>query len=438
MLKKRVEKDVNLLLHLLLCICGACAAVQEAISQTHASIAKPAVEDSALQTTKKTGLQFSGYLQPQFQVVQQKGAAGFGGGNFSEQSASRFTLRRARIKANYKLAAKQMKLPVFDLVLQIDATERGVATKDVFLQIAMPAFAQLSFTAGKMPVPYGYEVNRSSSVRETPERGRMSQILLPSERDLGIKASYAVKATNNNRHITFDLGVYNGAGASALSDFDSYKDVMGRVHVTSLLVCGSITVDAGISGLYGGWMQQSRYVYRTQNTTTGLKLVVDSVAANQGARAPRRYVGADVQLTGAAFFGNTQLRAEYWMGTQPGTATSTVSPRQLAETPTYIRNFSGGFLYLVQKIFLTGWELVAKYDWYDPNTLAAGRQIEPQNFSEPDVRFATIGIGIARHFSEQFKMMAYYDWVKNEATELPGYLIDKKDNLFTLRMQLQF
>src|SRR5918993_1117534 len=51
-------------------------------------------------------LHFSGYMQPQFQVIQQKGAASFAGGNFSEFTDNRFMLRRARVKMDYFLPSK--------------------------------------------------------------------------------------------------------------------------------------------------------------------------------------------------------------------------------------------------------------------------------------------------------------------------------------------
>ena len=45
-------------------------------------------------------------------------------------------------------------------------------------------------SAGFFARPYGFEVNLSSRIRETPERGRMSQILMPGERDLGVMISF--------------------------------------------------------------------------------------------------------------------------------------------------------------------------------------------------------------------------------------------------------
>ena len=44
-------------------------------------------------------IQFSGYIQPQFQVADTEGAKSYNGGDFSPFSKSRFMLRRARIKA---------------------------------------------------------------------------------------------------------------------------------------------------------------------------------------------------------------------------------------------------------------------------------------------------------------------------------------------------
>src|SRR5678815_6035714 len=48
-------------------------------------------------------LQFSGYIQPQFQLADTEGAKSYNGGDFSTFSKSRFMLRRARIKLDYLL-----------------------------------------------------------------------------------------------------------------------------------------------------------------------------------------------------------------------------------------------------------------------------------------------------------------------------------------------
>src|SRR5215203_6580910 len=83
-------------------------------------------------------LNFSGYIQPQFQVAQSKGEASYEGGNFSEFSNSRFMLRRARLKLDYVLPAKDHDFPKALFTFQVDATERGVFARDVFLRVFEP------------------------------------------------------------------------------------------------------------------------------------------------------------------------------------------------------------------------------------------------------------------------------------------------------------
>lgn len=139
-------------------------------------------------------LSFSGYIQPQFQAAGQKGAASYAGGNFSEFSSSRFMLRRARLKMDYVLPSRDKISPKALFTFQFDATERGVFVRDMFLRLYEPKKERFSLTMGLVARPFGYEVNLSSAYRETPERGRMSQILMPTERDLGAMLSYEPSA----------------------------------------------------------------------------------------------------------------------------------------------------------------------------------------------------------------------------------------------------
>ena len=125
-------------------------------------------------------LHFSGYIQPQYQVAQTKGIASYSGGNFAEQSDNRFMLRRARLKVDYVLDSKKSNVPAALFTFQFEATERDVNVRDMFVRLFEPGRQNFSLSAGLFSRPFGYEVNLSSSYRETPERGRMSQILMPS------------------------------------------------------------------------------------------------------------------------------------------------------------------------------------------------------------------------------------------------------------------
>ena len=383
-------------------------------------------------------LHFSGYIQPQFQVAQAKGAESFEGGNFADSASNRFQLRRARLRVDYLLPVKGTNRPLALFAFQFDITERGAFARDVFLRLFEPKGQALSLTMGLFARPFGYEVNLSSASRESPERGRVSQILMPAERDLGVMVSYESKNGDKQKPLVkLDAGVFNGPGLSSTTDFDSYKDIIARFSLKPYQF-GPFHVSAGLSFLHGGWSQATKYKYETHAINNTKLFVVDSSLSNLGARAPRHYYGADAQVLLNHGWGKTEIRGEYWTGTQPGTIHTSVNPGSLPTEPTYIRKFNGAFFYFIQSIVNRQWEFVAKYDWYDPNTGVKQTEINSGQFTNADVKYATLGFGFTHYFNDNLKALAYYNMVRNEKTALTGYQQDRKDNIFTFRMQLRF
>jgi hypothetical protein len=383
-------------------------------------------------------LSISGYMQPQFQVAQSKGTPAYGGGDFSEFSNNRFMLRRARLKFDYILPSKERDLPKALFTFQIDATERGVFVRDMFVRVYEPRHQNFSILTGLVARPFGFEVNLSSSYRETPERGRMSQILMPTERDLGVMLMYESQKPDRRSPLKLDIGLFNGQGLSGTTDFDGYKDLISRLTLKPLDLSETIFISGGLSFLNGGWRQATKYKYEMSEQNGNKFFAVDSSIFNTGDKAPRRYYGADVQIGYKHAWGKTEIRGEYWKGKQSGTESSTTNPGTLPLAPIYIRNFDGAFIYFLQNIINQKWELMAKYDCYDPNTKAQKKEIGATNLSSADIKFSTFGFGITRYFSENLKLLAYYDVVRNENTLLPGFTSDIKDNIFTLRMQVRF
>ncbi|MDP9229635.1 MAG: porin, partial [Bacteroidota bacterium] len=274
-------------------------------------------------------LRISGYMQPQFQVAQADGAQSYEGGNFAQFSRSRFMLRRARVKIDYLLMSKE-KFPKALFTFQIDATERGVIVRDMFIRLYETKKNNFSMTAGFFARPFGYEVNLGSSYRESPERGRMSQILMPGERDLGVMFSFEPQAKKHKLyHLKLDAGFFNGQGASGTTDFDSHKDFISRLTIKPYTF-EKAEISGGLSFLRGGWKNGTKYVYTSGTASNGDKLfTVDSSLYNLGRSSPRHYYGADVQVKIKHGWGETEWRAEYWFGTQPGTANSTANPGSL-------------------------------------------------------------------------------------------------------------
>jgi phosphate-selective porin len=81
-----------------------------------------------------------------------------------------------------------------------------------------------------------------------------------------------------------------------------------------------------------------------------------------------------------------------------------------------------------------------KYDFYDPNIRAKGTEIGSlaTNFNATDIRYDTFGVGYLWYMNENFRLMLWYDRVKNEKTQLNNYTSDIKDDVLTCRVQYRF
>lgn len=393
--------------------------------------------------TRMDNIRISGYIQPQFQVTQTKGAKNFSGGDFSANSNNRFMLRRARVRFDYVYFPKNLKGPSLQFVFQFDATERSVNVRDVWGRFFENKFQLFSLTGGLFARPFSYELNLSSGDRESPERGRMSQILMKTERDLGAMISFEPRnKTSKLKFLKMDLGLFNGPGLSSTTDYDSHKDLIGRIVIKPQLLSKKISLGAAASVLYGGLSQNTKYVYRTGNVAGIKTFIVDSSLGNVGKIAPRYYYGADAQLKIKNKIGFTELRAEFITGTQTASAASSETPGA-AFTGTegyYVRKFNGAYFYFLQHLGSTRHQIGIKYDWYDPNIEVSKDDIGKNGSSEnaANIKYSTLGFGYIWHITENAKLVLWYDRIFNEKTQLTGYTSDVKDDVFTCRLQFRF
>jgi len=398
---------------------------------------------------KYDALRFSGYIQPQFQYIGSKGAKSFSGGDFPAAVNNRFMLRRGRIRLDYE-RYDDNGMPMVAFAFQFDGSERGVFIRDFYGRVFEGKWNVLSLSAGMFARPFGYEVNMASADRESPERGRMSQILMKTERDLGAMITFEPRRKDHPlRHFRIDAGLFNGQGLSGPSDFDSHKDLIARISVKPYtLNAKGWRISGGISCLYGGMQQFTRYIYRSGTLVDGKSgFNVDSTLSNDGKIAPRHYYGADVQLRiPNGNKGQTEFRAEYIRGTQTATAATSETPGTIpadatgARLPLYVRKFDGAYFYFLQNLGSPQHQLGLKYDWYDPNSDISGHQIgqAATNTTEADLRFDTFGAGYLYYINEHLKITLWYDLVRNESTDLKGYTTDAKDDVFTCRLQFRF
>lgn len=386
-------------------------------------------------------LRFSGYIQPQYQVAQTEGAPSFNGGDFAPAADNRFMLRRGRLRLDYTRLNEQGDPSVF-FAFQFDGTERGVFIRDFFGRFFENKWKFFHITTGMFPRPFGYELNLSSSDRESPERGRMSQILMRTERDLGVMASFEPRQNQQNwLGLEADIGVFNGQGLTAPGEFDSYKDVVAHLQLKSVpIVPNRVSLSVGVSLLHGGIKHYSPIYYKME----GQGFRKDSSASIVGQKSPRRYYGVDAQLkiknrkTGML----TEGRIEYIGGLQSSTRLTSETPGSLFAPngdilPIYVRPFLGAYVYVLQHIFTPRHQLGFKYDFYDPNTAVEKQQIG-DGFTGADVRFDTYSFGYNYYINENVRLLLWYDVVRNESTALKGFTSDLQDNVFTVRLQYRF
>jgi hypothetical protein len=417
--------------------------------------------ESAVKTLQK--FKVSGYIQTQYQY----GEAAADGNNFKlakginnyENSVingkdlsgfSRFGIRRGRFKLTYEEG-------IASGVVQIDVTDKGiddngrnvVMFKDIYLNVKDPWYGTNALKAGIFDRPFGHEIAYSSSRRESPERARIIQSLFPDERDLGAMLTLQPAKTSTWNFLKLEAGLFAGNGIKP--QVDSHMDFIG--HLSASKTFGSdMSISGGISVYLGGVRQMDSTLYVMKDK----KFEPDSKSGdNIGKFAKRQYIGLDIQFSAMTDAGLTQVRGEYIFGEHPGNANGAYNYKLtgLQSGPVYMRKISGGYVILVQDLGQSPFSVVAKYDWYNPNTGVSGNDIgaSGSGTKASDITMNNVGLGLLWRINSALKLTAYYDIVSNETTEnLPdnpdgitkiadlGYAKNKKDNVFTLRLQYKF
>ena len=200
---------------------------------------------------KLNKIKISGYIQAQWESY----------GKDLEKSngySSNFYIRRARVKFTYEA------LDGVKFVLQPDFSTGSLSLKDAYAVVNIPKLKNVTFWAGQFNRP-NYEVEYSSSQRETFERSRVIRAIYPGEREIGLKLEY----TGVSFPLKAQLMVMNGnfTGTQA-KDVDSKKDIMGRVVYSVKFPGSGIGIDFGANGYLGGNLAKTNpYILNSDGTT---------------------------------------------------------------------------------------------------------------------------------------------------------------------------
>jgi len=438
----------------IVCTCLLSVGLSQAqeLSEMEEHEARTSVLESSV--TKLSRFKVSGYIQMQYQNAQW-GADGY---NFKLQNRlnsveaadnenyGRMGIRRGRIKFTYDDGLIQG-------VFQPDITQAGVSFKDAYFAIKDPWLGTNILKAGIFDRPFGHEIAYSSSRRESPERSRIFQSLFPDERDVGAMLTLQPAKSSPLNILKLEGGLFVGNGISP--QISNNLDFIGHLSVTKPIGF-NVVLSGGISGYLGSVLQNDQSVYVMKDKVFQLREA--PTKDNISKFAKRQYFGADIQLSMISAVGFTNLRAEYIIGEHPFAGGTNAKLTALRTGPVYMRKISGGYILLAQDLGQSPLTVVAKYDWYNPNTEVSGNEIGQSVNNEAHVRTgngdisrSTIGLGLFWRIHPSLKLTAYYDVVKNETTEnlkdvkgdagkitTYGYESNRKENVFTLRLQYKF
>jgi phosphate-selective porin len=356
---------------------------------------------------KLNKIKVSGYIQAEFRQYQSVNYV-------SLDPYNTFLIRRARLKFTYEA------LDGVKFVLQPDFSTGNLALKDAYAVVNIPKIKGWSIWAGQMNRP-NYEVEYSSSQRETMERSRVIRAIYPGEREIGVKLEYQGVQVP----LKFQLMLMNGNFTNAQAvDADTKKDLMTRLVYSLKMPSSGVGIDFGVNGYYGGSRVKSNPFISRVNPLT-----VDSVAL--GTYLDKKWMGAEMQLY-ADVLGGLSIKGEYMAGVNNYASLTglTATVAQKIADPNRERDFAGYYVYFIKNIGAKN-QFVAKYDYYDPNTKTSG-----DASVKADLSYKTWSLAWQYYLNDNIRISAQYEMPKNETnTATPN---DLKDDQFTLRVQAKF
>jgi hypothetical protein len=188
-------------------------------------------------------VKISGYIQGRYEAKQNgfngiddQKSGDFKTGSGKPGSPDTFYIRRARVK--FQFQANDWST----FVLQPDFAKGSVTLKDGYADLNEQWTGTQVVRFGQFNVPYGYEIEQSSSVRELPERSRWERTVFAGERDRGAALYGKVKMAR------YALAVLNGNGTEDKDgNFKGVDNNFGKQYV------GRAGVDMGwlVAGVSG-------------------------------------------------------------------------------------------------------------------------------------------------------------------------------------------
>jgi len=381
------------------------------------------------------GLRVTGYFQAQYETHQDsEDQLAIGGAPLNQD---RFVLRRARLKLERDWAYG-------GVMFEVDAnTVHGPAFVAQHAEISLAyrdehhhPFIQL--TGGLFDNPFGWEVVESPRDRPFMERSFASRGFFPAEPDLGVRLSGQVA------WFRYSVAVVNGQPLGdrtgfVLQDPNAHKDIVGRVGVAvdtspAVQIRGGVSVLNGKGFHAGSDPTKNTLVWKDSNENgqldNGEERAAPGTAAVPSQNFDRWALGADLELELHARFGTTKLTGEVTAGSDMDRNVFIADPI----TTGYDERELGGYVSLIEE-FAFGMIAGFRYDTYNPDSdfLDSSRLGKFIPSSETVTTYAPL---LGFQFPHHARLVAEYDFIQDAlARDAEGVPTDKKNNIFTVRLQ---
>jgi len=358
---------------------------------------------------RRKKFKFSGYVQARYEVNESSkdDVTTTSSSSVTPANTNRLYIRRGRIKLTYDSS------PLSQGVVYLDAGEdRAVTLLEAYVTLRDPWTTnhRHALTVGQMNIPFGYEIERSSSVRELPERSRAENILFRGERDRG-----AILTSQWLPRLQTVVGLLNGPGIRH-ADFPNSaprqgKDLVGRIRWTQ------------------GVFDVATSIYSGENV---IPLADSSYTRDRHVTHDKSRFGADAQFYyQLPHLGGGSLKGEFYVGHEVNPdSVRTLAPGRVlrgGKDPEHLAtDFSGWYVMWVQNI-QERFQVAARYDVYDPNT---------------DVdrdRYERIGGALHYFYDANVRLTAAYDAPTTERFRRSNATwYDPQDNVWTIQFQHKF
>lgn len=353
---------------------------------------------------------FSGYVQARSEMSEASNDSVRVSGSpatITTPNQTRFYIRRARLKLTYDSSPLSQAVVYFD-----GGQDRTIRLLEAYVTLKDPwtPDQRHQLTIGQFNVPFGYEIERSSSVRELPERSRAENVLFSGERDRGAKFE-----SQWTTQLKTTLAILNGGGINS-ADFPNTDPTRGKDFV------------ARARWAQGSWDAAASYYGGRQVTPlTGPDVVTDKTRLGFDAQAYWSLPGA----------GGGTLRGEVYAGKDVNAdslrtlvvAPTSANPVRLLKSGANASHLATDVLgYHVMAVQNVGekFQAVVRYDVFDPNT-----DLEHDDYQR-------WSFGLNAFYDGYTRASISYDAIKTDAAAGAGRFTDPHDNLWTFQIQHKF